>query len=551
MSCPFVDKVRSAIWHFKLGNLTTIDINSDEHEFDDLWTGDEGVIELATFLKKNDDLFFNSLLLSNDQIGDFGISILATTLKEKNFALCILDLSNNSIGDLGAFEIASFLKQSVSLRTLDLSNNVVRGDGAVAIFSAIESNQSLTTFDFLNNSISDVGSIAAASALLQNKFLTSLDLSGNDIVDVGQLTHSLHENDSLTILDLSYNKIGIIGARNIAAVMKVNHTLKTLHLSGIQMGVDGAIEIANALKENRSITTLLIDNNQIENKGGKAIANALRENDALETLYLQTNRMDDNGVWDMSNAMQENCCLTTLYLDCKRLGPVGVKHISLGLMGNSSLISLCLFDIPVREHWFRDGTKELEDGSIAKVPLLELEDALTKNVCLLELEPFISYEICYIIKRKKERIAAMYFQKEIGLSGLYKLLKCHDCMTIFHDESTSLLYRIIKEWKDINVVDHSIPIPRNESDIDFVLEKATKKLKLKYISVIVRTFISLNPEHSLSSNANSKYTIETQLISKIASLISIDVLYHSYYSVLHPTILIKNDNSLRSSKTEY
>jgi hypothetical protein len=107
-------------------------------------------IQKPDLLKIFINLSLKKLDLSNNNIGDKGLNVLATVLKV-NKSIIDLNLSNNNIGDKGASEIAEALKQTKSIDTIDLSNNNIGYIGASKIVESLRQNRTLEHIILYNN----------------------------------------------------------------------------------------------------------------------------------------------------------------------------------------------------------------------------------------------------------------------------------------------------------------------------------------------------------------------------------------------------------------
>lgn len=96
-----------------------------------------------------------------------------------NLSLKKLDLSNNNIGDKGLYVLATVLKVNKSIIDLNLSNNNINDIGAEAIARALQINKSIGILNLSNNNIGYIGTSKIAEALIQNRTAKHIILLNN------------------------------------------------------------------------------------------------------------------------------------------------------------------------------------------------------------------------------------------------------------------------------------------------------------------------------------------------------------------------------------
>jgi len=127
---------------------------------------------------------------------------------EDNRALQKLDLSENNIGDAGVSMLAGALKKNHALKRLDLSGNDEMNDkGATEMANALKKNRGIIYLNMAHSQVGDVAAKALASMLEQNTTLQTLNLSCCLIHSAGAeaLALGLEKNWTLTNLHLEDN----------------------------------------------------------------------------------------------------------------------------------------------------------------------------------------------------------------------------------------------------------------------------------------------------------------------------------------------------------
>ena len=99
-----------------------------------------------------------------------------------------LDLSSKELNDKDIFKIIALLRQHPTITKIDLSDNNIYDYGTTVLAKFLEKeNSNIVELDLAYNFISNTGAIS----LSKNKYLKLLDLSGNDICDEGAMAFTL------------------------------------------------------------------------------------------------------------------------------------------------------------------------------------------------------------------------------------------------------------------------------------------------------------------------------------------------------------------------
>lgn len=152
-------------------SLRTLWLNNNE-------IGDAGISSIATAIARCIPSLEKLFLTKND-IGDYGISQLANTIMKPTCHLKELWLSNNNIGDEGAKSIAEALKHNTHLEELRLNQNHIgnTGAGKLGYVLSMGNGSALKVLSLKGNDIGDVGGYS---------FLASMDVRSSRDLDRGQ-----------------------------------------------------------------------------------------------------------------------------------------------------------------------------------------------------------------------------------------------------------------------------------------------------------------------------------------------------------------------------
>lgn len=135
-------------------------------------------------------------------------------------------LNDLFIGDQGAHELATFLADHGRVESLEVKSNNLTGAGFIEIFKALEKNPNLRQFIAQYNDLGAndyenwhdaLGSLIARSAKLQR-----LNISNNKISGEGfsRLVYPLSESKSLKLLEIRYNAIGTSEIEHFVSELK-------------------------------------------------------------------------------------------------------------------------------------------------------------------------------------------------------------------------------------------------------------------------------------------------------------------------------------------
>ncbi|KAF4100059.1 NACHT, LRR and PYD domains-containing protein 12-like isoform X1 [Onychostoma macrolepis] len=212
---------------------------------------DEGCAALASCLRSNPSNLRELDLIQNN-IGDTGVKLLSSGLKDFHCKLVTLWLNDCGVTDEGCAALATALRSNPShLRELDLSWNKL-GDSGVNLLSAGCSHCKLETLKLHSCYLTDHCCKSLSSVLQSpNSVLRELDLSNNDLQDSGVkfLSDGLKSpNCQLEILRLSGCMVTEEGCRYVSSALSSNPShLRELVLSYNHPGDSGVKLLSDIL----------------------------------------------------------------------------------------------------------------------------------------------------------------------------------------------------------------------------------------------------------------------------------------------------------------
>ncbi|XP_026109361.1 NACHT, LRR and PYD domains-containing protein 12-like [Carassius auratus] len=345
---------------------------------------EEGCHVLAAALNSNPSNL-KELNLSKNKLGNSGMKIILTLFEnvkcrlEKlklnfisitgegcaalasafNSNLRELDLSENQLGNLGVTEISSLLRNSqCTLQILRLSDCSITEEGYKALASALRSNPShLIELDLTGNDPGQSG-VKQLSDLLQdpNCQLKTLRFLGPAANEACQYVIKVQGENPLLLreLNLSEHELGDTRVNQIAALLQDKHCkLNALILRGCRITEKQCFILTSVLKSNPShLRELDLSGNNIENKGVKHLSDLLIDlHCKMERLRFRGCDITDEGCSALTSALKSNPShLRELDLSENKLGDSGFENISnLLMIPQCKLEILALYKCSIKE----------------------------------------------------------------------------------------------------------------------------------------------------------------------------------------------------------
>ncbi|XP_048010538.1 uncharacterized protein LOC125244424 isoform X2 [Megalobrama amblycephala] len=301
---------------------------------------DKSCSALATVL--GSDTSLKELNMNNNNLQDSGVKLLCTGLRSVKCEVEILRFHHICITQEGCAALASAFNSNPSnLRELDLSENKIGDSGVTQIASLLENPQcALQTLRLSDCSITEEGYKALASALRSNpSHLRELDLTGNDpgqsgvkeLLNVPQkpgrkLTLRFLSPDAekacqyvnkvvgknpllLNELNLSEHELGDTNVEYLSALLKDKHCqFNTLTLFNCSITENQCFILTSALKSNPShLRELNLSGNELENTGVKHLCDVLKDSHCkLERLRLSDCSITEEGYKALASALTSN-----------------------------------------------------------------------------------------------------------------------------------------------------------------------------------------------------------------------------------------------------
>ena len=156
--------------------------------------------------------------LSNRNIFDDGISLLAFGLCNNTTVLEELNISDNLINDEGVIAIIDLLKYIKTLKKLDLSKNMIKDNGMNKMLKYIEDQVTTSLLEYVDLSENSSSPWGVYCAIIRNCCVNSLTLVGDDHILYGyrsseEIIKSMDMNmilHSLTICNITEKVYGTL-----------------------------------------------------------------------------------------------------------------------------------------------------------------------------------------------------------------------------------------------------------------------------------------------------------------------------------------------------
>ncbi|XP_067260695.1 ribonuclease inhibitor-like isoform X6 [Chanodichthys erythropterus] len=320
----------------------------------------EGCAALTSALRSNSHL--RELDLSDNKIGGEGLTLLSDGLKDLHCKLEKLTLFDCNITTEGCAALTSALRSNSHLREVDLSENKIGDEGLTLLSDGLKyPHCKLEKLKLYDCNIADEGCAALTSALRSDSHLRELNLSDNKIGDEGltllsdglkdphcklekltlwgcnitaegcdALTSALRSNSHLRELDLSENKIGDEGLMLLSDRLKDPHCkLEKLWLSQCNITAEGCAALTSALRSSSHLRELNLSENKTGDEGLTLLSDGLKDPHCkLENLMLSKCNFTAEGCAALTSALRSNSHLRELNLIGNEIGDASVKSLS-------------------------------------------------------------------------------------------------------------------------------------------------------------------------------------------------------------------------------
>ncbi|KTF75552.1 hypothetical protein cypCar_00033865 [Cyprinus carpio] len=421
-------RVLAAALNSNPSNLKELDLSKNK-------LGNSGMKIILT-LFENVQCRLEKLKLNFISITGEGCAALASAF---NSNLRELDLSENQLGNLGVTEISSLLRNSqCTLQILRLSDCSITEEGYKALSSALRSNPShLIELDLRGNDPGQSG-VKQLSDLLQdpNCQLKTLKFLGPAADEACQDVNRVLGENLLLLreLNLSKHELGLSGLNKLSVVLQDEHCkLNKLFLNNSDITEEDCHILTAALNSNPSnLTELNLSGTKLRNSGMKIISTLFKnEKCSLKKLMFNCINITEEGCAALTSAFSSNLSnLIELDLSGNKLGNSGVTEIST-LLANSqcTLQILRLLDCSITEEGYKALASALRSNPSHLIELdltgndpgqsgvKELNDLLQDPNCHLNTLRFLgpaANEACqYVIKVQGENPLLL---RELNLS---------------------------------------------------------------------------------------------------------------------------------------
>uniref|UniRef100_UPI00398F2F16 NLR family CARD domain-containing protein 3-like n=1 Tax=Pristiophorus japonicus TaxID=55135 RepID=UPI00398F2F16 len=194
--------------------------------------------ELALALKTNQSL--RSLDLGYNNIGDLGIKLLCTAIKDDGCKIEKLGLRQTGLTEGCCEDLATTLRTSQRLMALELGYNTLGDVGVQRLFAALKDpNCKLQTLGLYRNNLTSACCPDLADALTASSTLTKLNLTSNSLQDSGVKSLFAALTNPHCILgevNLKDNNLTAACCEDILSALKVTCTLRKLNLQNNNLG---------------------------------------------------------------------------------------------------------------------------------------------------------------------------------------------------------------------------------------------------------------------------------------------------------------------------
>jgi len=327
-------------------NISNIDMN------------DETIVIFVQGLKNN--LSIKTLILSFNNISDFGIITIICFIINNNINIIHLDISDNLFHDIHIiqFLIIDLLNRNKNIKTLNVNNNKFNSDTfAIALSNSNELNNhpSLTNLYCKYNTIGQIGIYKLAEMILKNPNIQDFDIFenySNVTYDTFKLLCQIWAKKLISYINIySYDFISNISISNLISALNTNKLITKVRLANIRIK-DPQIftyfcnSIYSLLRNNNHLLEFEITVNDIDNNNNNSlcyIGEGLKYNNTLLKLNISgIKTINDNDILNIANGIKQNKTLLELRFLNTTLKEDHFKLICDALEENKTIINLYL-----------------------------------------------------------------------------------------------------------------------------------------------------------------------------------------------------------------
>uniref|UniRef100_UPI00398EF60A ribonuclease inhibitor-like isoform X2 n=1 Tax=Pristiophorus japonicus TaxID=55135 RepID=UPI00398EF60A len=287
----------------------------------------EGIRQLSSVLH-----LCKTLRLSWNQLGDSGVKLLCSSLRQPGCEIQELWLDYNGLTAAGTRDLASAVGGNRSLEQLSLNHNEL---GAAAVKQLSEALRRPTCrlrhLRLCGTGITNAYCRQLAWALCTNRSLTALDLDNNQLGDSGviQLCGALVKPDcKIQALRLGSTRLTGLCTLELMNALNINRSLRQLNLSYNRLGLPGVQRLSAALKRpGCRIQKLELDENGLRDACAEELASALSTNQSLRGLYLNRNSFTDRSIPAFHRLARSCSSLRFIWLWRNQFSPEGRENL--------------------------------------------------------------------------------------------------------------------------------------------------------------------------------------------------------------------------------
>ena len=292
---------------------------------------EKGISDIECFLKKN--RFICSLNIAGNSIRDEGFILLSNGLNE-NVYLQKLNIANNEIHCRGLKKGLNIIKMS-KIFALNISNNSIGDEGISCLADALKNFQNLKKLDVSFCNFEAIGFFYLLNILQNVKRIESLNVSGNNVkngdfdymrmpfINFGVknlnmskcslgnkntlvLGECLKNNETIRVLNISHNGITDQGFKSFQNLFTKNNTIEKLDVSSNFISDVTAREFVKSMKFNRSLKKLNFYDNQLHNEMRNVFLEILETNKSLVSINLVFNRIQMKTIDEINHILKIN-----------------------------------------------------------------------------------------------------------------------------------------------------------------------------------------------------------------------------------------------------